>query len=64
VRRVADLVSRAAGSKAMGPRAIVVSSTGAFGMVRMLSMLLSGRMTIEAFRDVEAARAWLDSRAE
>lgn len=48
----------------MGPRAIVVSSTGAFGMVRMLSMLLSGRMTIEAFRDVEAARAWLDSRAE
>ena len=46
----------ARGRGPFGPRAIVVSSSAAFGMVRMLSVLLASRLRLEAFRDVAAER--------
>jgi hypothetical protein len=51
VRRAAELVRNAGGGGAVGPRAILVSSSAAFGMVRMLSVLLNPWMPLEVFRD-------------
>ena len=59
VRRAAELV-RNAGGGPVGPRAILVSSSAAFGMVRMLSVLLNPWMPLEVFRDPESAEEWLD----
>ena len=60
VRRVAELVRNLGGGTAVGPRAILVSSSAAFGMVRMLSVLLNPWMSIEVFRDESSAAEWLD----
>ncbi len=60
VRRAAELVRNLGGGTAVGPRAILVSSSAAFGMVRMLSVLLNPRMSMEVFRDEGSATEWLD----
>ena len=60
VRRAAELVRNVGGSGAVGPRAVLVSSSAAFGMVRMLSVLLNPWMTMEVFRDPGSADEWLD----
>ncbi|HVQ54589.1 MAG TPA: hypothetical protein VMT25_05385 [Thermoanaerobaculia bacterium] len=60
VRRAAELVRNAGGGGAVGPRAILVSSSAAFGMVRMLSVLLNPWMPLEVFRDPASAEEWLD----
>ena len=60
VRKAADLVASLGGAAKLGPRAVVVTRSAAFGMVRMLSVLLGARMRLEVFRDVASAEAWLD----
>ncbi len=60
VRRMAELVRTMGGAGPVGPRAILVSSSAAFGMVRMLSVLLNPWMTVEVFRDPASAEEWLD----
>lgn len=60
VRRAAELVRSMGGSAAVGPRAVLVSTSAAFGMVRMLSVLLAPWMTMEVFRDEDSAGEWLD----
>lgn len=60
VRRAAELVRSMGGGGTVGPRAILVSSSAAFGMVRMLSVLLTPWMAMEVFRDPDAAEEWLD----
>ena len=60
VRRAAELVRNLGGEGPVGPRAVLVSSAAAFGMVRMLSVLLSPRMTMEVFRDPDSAEKWMD----
>lgn len=60
VRRAAELVRNVGGAGPVGPRAVLVSSSAAFGMVRMLSVLLNPWMTMEVFRDPDSAEAWLD----
>ncbi len=60
VRRAAELVRNLRGDRALGPRAVLVSSSAAFGMVRMLSVLLTPWMTMEVFRDEDSANEWLD----
>ena len=60
VRRAAELVRNMGGGVAVGPRAVLVSSAAAFGMVRMLSVLLTPWMTMEVFRDEDSAGEWLD----
>jgi hypothetical protein len=63
VRKAATLIEALGEARSFGPRAIVVSSAAAFGMVRMLSVLLGSRLRLEAFRDVESAEQWLDGAA-
>lgn len=63
VRKAADLVSTLGGSAKLGPRAVVVTRAAAFGMVRMLSVLLSARLRLEVFRDVPSAEEWLNGAA-
>jgi hypothetical protein len=53
-------VRNAGGGGPVGPRAILVSSSAAFGMVRMLSVLLNPWMPLEVFRDPASAEEWLD----
>ena len=60
VRKAADLVATLGGSARLGPRAVVVTRAAAFGMVRMLSVLLGARLRLEVFRDVASAEQWLD----
>ena len=60
VRKAADLITTLGGAARLGPRAVVVSRVAAFGMVRMLSMLIGSRLRLEVFREVDAAEAWLN----
>lgn len=60
VRKAADLVATLGGSASLGARAVVVNRAAAFGMVRMLSVLLGARLRLEVFRDVTSAEQWLD----
>jgi hypothetical protein len=60
VRKAAELVRTMRGDRAIGPRAVLVSTSAAFGMVRMLSVLLSPWMAMEVFRDPDSAEQWLD----
>ncbi len=60
VRRAAELVRGTRGAGPVGPRAVLVSSSAAFGMVRMLSVLLTPFMAMEVFRDPDSAEEWLD----
>jgi hypothetical protein len=60
VRKAATMIEAIGGAEPFGPRAIVVSSSAAFGMVRMLSVLLGSRLRLEAFRDMESAERWLN----
>jgi hypothetical protein len=63
VRKAADLISTLRGSPKLGPRAVVVTRAAAFGMVRMLSVLIGSRLRLEVFRDVASAEEWLDGAA-
>jgi len=63
VRRAADLISTLGGSPRLGSRAVVVTRAAAFGMVRMLSVLIGSRLRLEVFRDVASAEKWLDGAA-
>jgi len=59
IRRIAQLMGSLRRESTIGPRAIVVTSNAAYGMVRMLAVLASAWVTVEAFRDRDAAEAWL-----
>jgi hypothetical protein len=59
IRRIAQLVASLRGDHAVGPRAIVVTSNAAYGMVRMLAVLASPWAAVEVFREVEPAERWL-----
>jgi hypothetical protein len=45
----------------LGPTAVVVSTDVAFGMMRMLQMLVDDVCVIRPFRSLAEAEAWLDS---
>ncbi len=60
VRRAAELVRAMGGAGPVGPRAVLVSSAAAFGMARMLSVLLNPWMAMEVFRDADSAEEWLE----
>ena len=63
VRKAADIVTTLGGAASLGPRAVVVTRAAAFGMVRMLSVLLGARLRLEVFRDTASAQEWLDGAA-
>jgi hypothetical protein len=59
VRRVVEMLRR------LGPRlngmpiAVIVSSDVAFGLTRMIELMLDDVITIAPFRDIASARTWL-----
>lgn len=59
VRRVVDLVRAEARAARLGPTAVVVSSEVAYGMLRMLEMLVEDVAAIRPFRDYREAVGWL-----
>jgi hypothetical protein len=58
-REIVELLTTFSRKSALGPTAVVVSSDVAFGMLRMLEILLSDICVIKPFRDYEAAEQWL-----
>ena len=59
VRSLVALLRGWSHEQPLGPTAIVVSTDGAFGMVRMLDMLVEDFCEVRAFRDLTAAETWL-----
>ena len=47
----------------LGPTAVLVSSDHAYGMIRMLELLLEGVCAVRPFRDLETAKNWLLSQS-
>ena len=61
VRRVVTLVRAEAQRVALGPTAVVVSNDIAYGMLRMLEILVEDVAAIRPFRDYREAVKWLGS---
>lgn len=59
IRKIAQLVGSLRRDHVVGPRAIVVTSNAAYGMVRMLAVLASPWAAVEVFREVDPAERWL-----
>ena len=62
IRQIVDLLRSLKDGSKLGPTAIVVSTDYAFGLMRMLEMLVDDVCEIRAFRDEQVAREWLASR--
>ena len=60
VRDVVDQLRHMALDETLGPTAIVVGSEVAFGMLRMLEILIEEVTIIRPFRDYEDAVRWLE----
>jgi hypothetical protein len=59
VRRLVTILKAAADTRVLGPTAIVVTSDVAFGMVRMMGILVEPSCHIHPFRDRASAEQWL-----
>lgn len=59
VRKIVDVLTALAGEQPLGPTAVIVSTDHAYGMMRMLGMLVDEICSIRAFRSAEDAEAWL-----
>ena len=62
IRKIVDLLRSLKDGSKLGPTAIVVSTEYAFGLMRMLEMLVEDVCEIRVFRDERVAREWLASR--
>lgn len=58
-REIVALLLTFGGESALGPTAVVVSSELAFGMMRMLEILLEDVCIVKPFRDYDNAAQWL-----
>ncbi len=58
-REIVELLKTLGRESRLGPTAVVVSSDLAFGMMRMLEILLEDVCIVRPFRDYEAAVQWL-----
>jgi hypothetical protein len=59
VRTTVDLLRGYAGHGALGPTAIIVGNDCAYGMMRMLAILLADVSALQPFRTRREAEAWL-----
>jgi len=59
VRRIVDLLRDAARTNRLGPTAVVVSTPVAYGMMRMLQILVEDTCIIHPFRVLAEAEQWL-----
>lgn len=58
-REIFELLKAFGRESKLGPTAVVVSSDLAFGMLRMLEILLEDVFIVPPFRDYDAAEQWL-----
>ena len=58
-REIVALLTAFGRKSVLGPTAVVVSSEFAFGMMRMLEILLEDVCIVKPFRDYDAAVQWL-----
>jgi hypothetical protein len=58
-REIFELLKTLGRESKLGPTAVVVSSDFAFGMLRMLEILLEDVCIVRPFRDIDAAEQWL-----
>lgn len=63
IRRIVELLRTLSKEGPLGRTAVLVPSDYAFGMVRMLEMLLEDVFELRPFRDEHEARAWLAGSA-
>jgi hypothetical protein len=59
VRRIVTLLETLGRSGRLGPTAVVVASDFAYGLMRMLEILVERVCVIQPFRDHDAAARWL-----
>ena len=59
VRAIVDLLGNLASRLRATPIAVLVPSDIAYGLVRMISLLLEDRLSIMPFRDATHAMSWL-----
>jgi hypothetical protein len=59
VRTLVALLRKWSGLYKLGPTAVVVSTEVAYGMLRMLDILVEEFCVIQPFQDMEMARRWL-----
>ncbi|MGA8871389.1 MAG: hypothetical protein WB460_09635 [Candidatus Acidiferrales bacterium] len=58
-REIVELLRRLGRESKLGPTAVVVSNDVAFGVMRMLEVLVEGVCEVKPFREEQEARAWL-----
>lgn len=59
VRRVVALLEHHGRSGRLGPTAVVVATDFAYGLIRMIEILVEHVCVIQPFRDIDAAARWL-----
>jgi hypothetical protein len=59
VRRIVEVLRDLAATSRIGPTAVLVGSDFAFGMMRMLEILLGDVAPVRPFRKRDEAEAWL-----
>ena len=59
VRATVEILRRYGQEGVLGPTAIVVGNDLAYGMIRMLAILLEGICSLEPFRTLQEAEQWL-----
>ena len=61
-RQIVGLIRSFSKESSLGPTAVLVSSDVAFGVMRMLEILVEDVCEVKPFRDEQDARAWLAMR--
>ena len=61
IRQIVALLRRLGQESKLGPTAVLVSTDVAFGLMRMLEILVDDVAKVKPFRDEREARGWLAS---
>jgi hypothetical protein len=62
VRQIVEFLRSLGRESKLGPTAVLVSTDVAFGVMRMLEVLVEDVCEVKAFREEQEARAWLAMR--
>ena len=62
-RQIVALLRRLGQGSKLGPTAVLVGTDVAFGLMRMLEILVEGFAKVKTFRDEQEAREWLASNS-
>jgi hypothetical protein len=63
VHEIVELLRSLARSRRLGRTAVVVSTDVAYGIMKMLQILVEDVCVVQPFRDLTAATLWLRDRA-